>query len=134
MLIARNPEKLEESEKQLIDRLEKDCPTVALLRPLIRSFSQLFRAKEADALQPWIDRASASGFPAMKNFCDGLMRDRAAVTSAISLNWSNGQVEGQVHRLKLIKRQMYGRASFNLLRARVLPYVSALCQLDQGSP
>jgi transposase len=134
MLIARSPEKLNEAEKQLIDRLEKDCPTAALLRLLIRSFSQLLRAKEAEALQPWIDRASALGLPAIKNFCDGLMRDRAAVTSAISLKWSNGQVEGQVHRLKLIKRQMYGRASFNLLRARVLPYVSVLCQLDQGSP
>lgn len=134
MLIARNPEKLNDDEKQLIIRLEKVCPTVGLLHPLLRSFSKVLRGKEAVALQPWIDRAAASGVPAIKNFCDGLIRDRAAVTAAISLKWSNGQVEGQVHRLKLIKRQMYGRASFELLRARVLPYAPVACQLAQRSP
>jgi transposase len=134
MLIARNSEKLDDGEKQLITRLEKVCPTVGLLEPLVRSFSEVLRAKEAIALQPWIDRATASGFPAIKNFCDGLVRDRAAVTAAISLKWSNGQVEGQVHGLKLIKRQMYGRANFELLRARVLPYASVACQLAQRSP
>src|SRR3982751_590716 len=77
---------------------------------------------------------NALGLPAIKNFCNGLVRDRAAVTAAISLKWSNGQVEGQVHRLKLIKRQMYGRANFALLRARVLPYAPIACQLTQGSP
>jgi transposase len=134
MLIARNPETLDDGEKQLIIRLEKDCPVVEFLRPLVRSFSEVLLGKEAIALQPWIDQANASGFPAIKNFCDGLIRDRAAVTAAISLKWSNGQVEGQVHRLKLIKRQMYGRASFKLLRARVLPYVPIPCQVAQRSP
>jgi transposase len=133
MLIARNPEKLDDAEKQLMTRLEKGCPTVALLHPLVRSFSEVFRAKEAVALQPWIDRAITLGLPAIKNFCDGLMRDHAAVIAAISSKWSNGQVEGQVHRLKLIKRQMYGRASFELLRARVLPYAPA-CHPAQRTP
>ncbi len=61
----------------------------------------------------------------MKRFCEGLERDNAAVLAAIQLPWSNGQVEGQVHRLKLIKRQMYGRAGFSLLRSRVLPFCQA---------
>ena len=52
-------------------------------------------------------------------------RDEKAVNAAVVLPWSNGQVEGQIHRLKLVKRQMYGRAKFNLLRRRVLPYVAA---------
>jgi len=134
MLLARSPEKLDEGEKQLISHLEKVCPTTGLLRELVRSFAEVLRQKEKLALQPWIDRAIDLGLPAIKSFCDGLIRDRAAVTSAISLNWSNGQVEGQVHRLKLIKRQMYGRASFNLLRARVLPFIPAGCQLVEGSP
>ena len=56
----------------------------------------------------------------MKSFANGLERDQAAVEAAIKLLWSNAQVEGQVHRLKLLKRQMYGRAKFDLLRARVL--------------
>jgi transposase len=86
-------------------------------------------------LQTWIESATALQLPAIKNFCDGLLRDRDAVTAAISMKWSNGQVEGQVHRLKLIKRQMYGRASFKLLRARVLPYdFVAADQVTQPSP
>jgi transposase len=134
MLIARNPESLDDDEQQLITRLERACPTVECLRPLVRSFSEVLLGKEAAALQPWINRANASGLPAIKNFCNGLVRDRAAVMAAISLKWSNGQVEGQVHRLKLIKRQMYGRASFALLRARVLPYAPIARQPAQRSP
>ena len=56
----------------------------------------------------------------MKNFASGLQQDYDAVKAAVSLKWSNGQVEGQVNRLKTIKRQMYGRVSFQLLRRRVL--------------
>ncbi len=134
MLIARKPEKLEDSDRRLITQLEQACPAIAALRPFVRSFSNLLRTKEPDALQPWIDKASALGFPAIKSFCDGLARDRDAVIAAIALKWSNGQVEGQIHRLKLIKRQMYGRASFKLLRARVLPYDFVADQLAQQSP
>jgi transposase len=134
MLLARNPEKLDGEEMQIITHLEKVCPTTGILRELVRSFSQVLSQRETLALQPWIDRASELGLPAIKSFCDGLIRDRAAVASAISLKWSNGQVEGQIHRLKLIKRQMYGRASFNLLRARVLPFIPEGCQLVERSP
>jgi transposase len=55
-----------------------------------------------------------------------LTKDLAAVTSAVDTAWSSGQVEGQINRLKTLKRQMYGRAGFTLLRARVLPFVSTL--------
>jgi transposase len=135
MLMARRPEKLNASEKQLIGRLEKCCPAVATLHPLIRSFSTVFQNKDADALQPWIERATSLELPAIKSFCDGLLKDHSSVLAAISLKWSNGrQVEGQVHRLKLIKRQMYGRAGFHLLRARVLPYAPVACQFTQRAP
>ena len=68
-------------------------------------------------------------------FCDGLRRDEKAVTAAVVLPWSNGQVEGQIHRLKLVKRQMYGRAKFNLLRRRVLPYIPSTVSLaPKGAP
>ena len=66
-------------------------------------------------------RATATGIPALKSFVAGLRRDQSAVAAAFSSEWSSGQVEGQIHRLKLIKRQMYGRAGFALLRRRVLP-------------
>jgi transposase len=134
MLMARRPEKLDASEKQLIDRLEKCCPAVATLHPLVRSFWAVFQNKDAAALQPWIEHATSLGLPAIKSFCDGLLKDHSSVLAAISLKWSNGQVEGHVHRLKLIKRQMYGRASFRLLRARVLPYAPVACQLTKSPP
>ncbi len=65
-------------------------------------------------------RGHASVCEALKQFAKGIKQDLAAVTNALSLPWSNGQTEGQVNRLKLIKRQMYGRANFDLLRKRVL--------------
>jgi transposase len=55
-----------------------------------------------------------------------LKKDLSAVAAAVETSWSTGQVEGQINRLKMIKRQMYGRAGFALLRARVLPYSSAI--------
>jgi transposase len=68
----------------------------------------------------WLESAKATGIHELKSFAAGLVRDKAAVVAALSLPWSNGQVEGHIHRLKLIKRQMYGRAGFDLLRRRVL--------------
>jgi transposase len=72
-------------------------------------------------LNAWIDLASGEDAPAdLRSFARGLTHDQAAVIAALTLPWNNGQVEGQVNRLKLIKRQMYGRANFDLLRARFL--------------
>ena len=65
----------------------------------------------------WLQSAKGT---ALASFAANLIRDQAAVLAALQMPWSNGQVEGQVHRLKLVKRQMYGRASFDLLRLRVL--------------
>ncbi len=87
-----------------------------------RGFSTLLRDGLPEAFPKRSADAIASGLPELKRFCEGLERDKAAVLAAIQLPWSNGQVEGQVHRLKLIKRQMYGRAGFLLLRSRVLPF------------
>ena len=78
------------------------------------------RQEQSDALQLWLERARASGIGELIWFANGVEQDRAAVEAACSSQWSQGQVEGQVNRLKLLKRQMYGRAKFDLLRARVL--------------
>ncbi|MFT4667648.1 MAG: transposase [Patescibacteria group bacterium] len=75
-------------------------------------------------LDPWIEQAKTSGLITLKNFAVGLENDYEAVKSAFSLEWNNGQVEGHVNRLKTIKRQMYGRANFHLLRKRVLANTS----------
>jgi len=70
-------------------------------------------------LAEWLVKAEGSGCTELRNFAGGLRLDEAAVAAALTENWSNGPVEGQVNRLKLIKRSMYGRAGWELLRARV---------------
>jgi transposase len=70
-----------------------------------------------------MENAKHSGISSLARFAAGLEKDFAAVLSAVETDWSNGQVEGQINRLKTLKRQMYGRAGFELLRARALPYV-----------
>jgi transposase len=126
MLLARRPEKLKPDEQQLLAKLKECCPEISVLYDLTQGFAAVFRGKQSDALQTWLDDARRTGLPEIGRFCDGLLRDAAAVTAAVILPWSNGQVEGQIHRLKLVKRQMYGRAKFNLLRRRVLPYVPGI--------
>jgi transposase len=123
MLLARRPEKLKPDEQQLLAKLNECCPEIPTLYALTQGFSTVFRGKQDEALQNWLAEARRTGLPGISRFCDGLLRDAEAVTAAVILPWSNGQVEGQIHRLKLLKRQMYGRAKFNLLRCRVLPYV-----------
>ena len=78
------------------------------------------RAKDLPPLTVWLERAEASAQPEIRSFAPGLRRDHAAVEAAITSVWSNGQTEGQVNRLKALKRQMYGRAKLDLLRKRFL--------------
>jgi transposase len=88
---------------------------------MAHEFAQMVHDRQAEALDGWIERTHGVGVPhELAVFADGLLPDYDAVKAAPSLEWSNGQVEGQVHRLKMIKRQMYGRAGFDLLRQRVL--------------
>jgi hypothetical protein len=72
-------------------------------------------------LHAWMKKADASGIYRMQRFVRTLKQDQSAVEAAVEQSWSNGPVEGHINRLKTLKRQMYGRAGFELLRARVLP-------------
>ncbi len=85
----------------------------------VNNFSHLHFPFNVSSLS-WMTRAAASGFPEMRGFVTGLGRDLAAIKAALTYEWSNGQVEGQVNPLKTIKRQLYSRANFDLLRQRVL--------------
>jgi transposase len=87
---------------------------------LTQEFVTMIKERKVSCLQDWMQRAEQSGLPALKGFARGLRLDNAAVAAALSSPWSQGQVEGQITRLKLLKRQMYGRAKFDLLRLRVL--------------
>ena len=77
----------------------------------------MIRRKSQPNLDAWLDQARAS---LVASFANGIIKDKAAVNAAIVLPWSNGQTEGQITRLKLLKRQMYGRGKLDLLQARML--------------
>lgn len=115
------PERRTAEQTALVEKLCLACPALAASRDLTLSFQDMMRRRTAGELESWLEQASASGLSCFASFARGLRADRAAVEAAFSLPWSNGPTEGNVNRLKLIKRQGYGRASFGLLRARVLP-------------
>lgn len=101
------------------------CPDVAKAQELAQAFFTMVHEGKGDDLKAWIEKASNSDLTEFQSFARGLNADYEAVLAGIAEPWSNGQVEGQVHRLKLIKRSMYGRAKFDLLKARVLPMANA---------
>ena len=102
---------------RLLKTLHATSPELVSLGYTARGFFEMIRNRDAAAWPQWLEAATHSP---LASFARRLERDRSAVDAALRLPWSNGQVEGQIHRLKLIKRQMYGRAGFDLLRLRVL--------------
>jgi transposase len=123
LLVTRPAARLTAEQQALLDRLSTQCPTLLRLREFSGEFRGVFQKCEGPALPAWILRAQDSGIGPLARFAAGLQKDFSAVAAAVESPWSNGQVEGQINRLKTLKRQMYGRAGFALLRARVLPYV-----------
>lgn len=119
-LLIRRPTDLTEAEQGTLTRLLDACPAAATAYPLAQAFIDMVRACTATVLDDWLAAAAASGMPELHSFVRGLQRDRAAVRAGLTLTWNQGQVEGHVNRLKLIKRSMYGRANLDLLRQRVL--------------
>ena len=122
ILVARPADKINEEQQQLLDRIAEQCPEVIDLRKISVGFRAALVADGSNQLRRWIEGAKHSGFGPVVRFAYGLQKDISAVAAAVDTSWSTGQVEGQINRLKMIKRQMYGRAGFELLRARVLPY------------
>ena len=119
-LLVKESTQLDDKEKSTLARMKASDPQVALAADLIERFATMVKEKEADKLEAWLTDAVASGIQAFISFANGIRQDFSAVFNAMSMIWSNGQVEGQVNRLKFIKRMMYGRANFDLLRKRVL--------------
>ena len=91
------------------------------MRARAMRFRGILRGSDISKLDVWLDDAQASGIYAIVRFVRTLRQDIAAVRNAITETWSNGQVEGQINRLKTLKRAMYGRANVELLRAPVMP-------------
>jgi transposase len=114
------PPHLTLAQVRQLDPLRKRDEELGKAYELVQDFRTMVTRRQLAFLPRWIAEAKASGLPELRRFAEGLYRDYDAVRAALSLEYSNGQTEGQVHRLKLIKRQGYGRASFDLFRLRVL--------------
>ena len=114
---------LSQAQQTFLQQWLQDQPILQKVKTLADQFSTLLRKRDgaqAEKLSQWLADAQASGISKLQSFAKGISQDRIAVENAITLRWSNGQVEGQVNRLKLIKRLMYGRAKFDLIRIRVM--------------
>ncbi len=128
-LLAKPRPELTGPQGAIVDALKAGCPGYAVMRPLMLGFRSLLRqpttpsqkVRTTVALHRWMDRAQATGIRSLQNFVERLRRDVSAVEAAVITRWSNGPVEGHVNRLKTLKRQMYGRAGVELLRARLIP-------------
>ena len=115
MTIGRDT--LSKAETVTIAAIEAGIPTLVEAREIIADFHMMIRHKADAGLTSWIERARGSP---VASFANGVTKDEAAVRAAITLPWSNGQTEGQITRLKLVRRQMYGRGNIDLLQARLI--------------
>jgi transposase len=116
-LLTTARDDLAKSEAILVAAIEVNVPELVVARTTIGEFQSMIRSKTATKLEDWLQAAKLS---LVTSFANGVERDLAAVRNAIISPWSNGQTEGQITRLKLVKRQMYGRAKLDLLQARLI--------------
>jgi transposase len=119
-LLIWRKDQLPDEERAYVQRLCDHEPTIALAYELAQTFAELARERTGQAFEAWLTRVAASGIAELQRFASGLMEDQAAVEAGLTLAWSNGPTEGQINKLKLLKRQMYGQAKFDLLRQRML--------------
>ena len=118
-LLARTDEVTVE-QGAYVERLRAACPAVARAAALPVAFGRLVRERDLAAFAPWLAAMTTSEAPEFRELAARMQRDRAAIEAALTNEWSSGQVEGQVTKIKLVKRQGDGRAKFDLLRKRVL--------------
>jgi transposase len=119
-LLSRKREDLNREEQTRLDQLLSLSPQVETLSALLQAFLKMVRERKHQDLRPWMVQAERSSIPELKSFVNGIERDYDAVHAALRLPWSQGITEGKVNKLKTLKRVMYGRAGFPLLRQRLL--------------
>ena len=119
-MMVSDPEELSSDEQRALEGAIEACSDMAAIYPLVQRFSEMVRSRQDKEFEGWLKESLSCGVKGFETFAIGLRREQPAVEAALSLPYSNGQTEGQVNRLKMIKRQMYGRASFELLRRRFL--------------
>jgi transposase len=118
--IIRPAAKRTDREQADLDRILLRCDSLRIVDQLVSDFAGMLRQLRGRHLDSWIRNAQASGITQLAGFAAGLLKDYDAVRNGLTLPWSSGAVEGNVGKLKTIKRQMYGRANFDLLRRRVI--------------
>ena len=119
-LLVRPPDDSDSDKHSYREQLLESDPEIQQAYTLTVEFAELVRRRERDKLSSWLNQAIESALPEYVEFARGLERDRAAIKAALTYEWSSGQVEGQITRLKLRKRESFGRAGFPLLKRRVL--------------
>jgi transposase len=119
-LLLRHPDNLTGEDRVQLDRVRRQCQHLAALADHITAFAQILTGHHGERLNDWMTTVEADDQPDLHSFAAGLRRDHAAVLNGLTLPHSSGAVEGHVNRIKMLKRQMYGRAGFDPLRKRVL--------------
>jgi transposase len=119
-LLLRHPDRLDADDQLLRKQVRARCPHLDEAAEHISGFAEMMSGRHGERLDTWLAQVEAADQPDLHRFAHGIRRDKAAVLNGLTLPYSSGAVEGTVNRIKMIKRQMYGRAGFNLLRKRVL--------------
>lgn len=119
-LLTSHPDHLDENATLRLKTLLARCPELEAVAACVESFAKMMGELDGRRLRDWLDQAAATGFPSLKSLVNGIRQDFDAVTAGLIMEWNSGRVEGNVNRIKRIKRDGYGRASFDLLRLQIL--------------
>ncbi|MGD3111935.1 ISL3 family transposase [Streptomyces sp. YGL11-2] len=120
--ILSRPESLTEIEHLRLKAVLANCPELDALTGHVRTFAHMLAERQGELLPEWLDAVRQDDLPSLHPLAAGIDRDRDAVIAGLTLPWNSGVVEGHVNRIKMLKRQMFGRAGFDLLSKRVLLY------------
>jgi Transposase len=118
--LLTHPDHLTEDDAQILKNATTGCAHLERLQEHVRSFAKIMARRRGAELPAWLDKVEADDLPELRSFAAGIRRDLAAVINGLTLEHNSGAVEGNVTRIKRIKRDGYGRAKFDLLRAQIL--------------
>ena len=120
--LLTRPDHLQPDEQAQIQAIRARCPHIDALAGHVTAFAEMMTARTGSRdLEAWLAAVEADEQSGLRSLAAGIRNDMQAVTNGLTLHWNSGRVEGTVNKIKMIKRQMYGRAGFALLKARVLP-------------
>jgi transposase len=118
--MLRHPDHLDAEQQLRLKQVRASCPHLDATAVHVAEFAKMLTGRHGERLESWMAAVEADDLPHLQRFVTGLRRDHTAVLNGLTLTYSSGAVEGNVNRIKMIKRQMYGRAKFDLLRKRIL--------------